>query len=226
MTETQDEKELILGNKQLISLFFVVVALCGVCFATGYIIGHNSKPVTAEAPQTQAAPVAQDAAPARETPAAGDATAAPNPAAAQDSAAPQPADPSVPADQTAVAGPASDEGPKQSAATEAAAPQPTASQPAILQSAKDSAESVRASAPAAPSPSGSGSYLQVGAVSKIDAENLVKTLREQNLPALMAESPKKGLFRVLVGPYRQTADIAEAKSRLKTLGFDNAFVQK
>jgi cell division septation protein DedD len=78
----------------------------------------------------------------------------------------------------------------------------------------------------APQPGSGGSYLQVGAVSKVDAENLVRTLKEEKLPALMVESPRKGLYRVLVGPYRQTPDLAEAKSRLKTLGFDNAFVQK
>src|SRR5579862_906811 len=42
MTQTGNEKELVLGNKQLISLFFVVVALCGVFFAMGYMIGRNS----------------------------------------------------------------------------------------------------------------------------------------------------------------------------------------
>ena len=36
------EKELILGNKQLISLFFIVVALCGVFFAMGYMVRGNS----------------------------------------------------------------------------------------------------------------------------------------------------------------------------------------
>jgi len=29
-----------------------------------------------------------------------------------------------------------------------------------------------------------------------------------------------------VGPYHQTAQVAEAKAKLKTLGFANAFVQK
>src|SRR5579884_400416 len=69
MTETQGEKELILGNKQLISLFFVVVALCGVCFAMGYMIGRNSsKPaVAADAPQLQPTPArSQDPEPPRE----------------------------------------------------------------------------------------------------------------------------------------------------------------
>ena len=61
MTQTDGEKELVLGNKQLISLFFVVVALCGVFFALGYMIGRNtSKPLTANlennAPVAAAAP--------------------------------------------------------------------------------------------------------------------------------------------------------------------------
>src|SRR5580704_14634457 len=76
MTQTDGEKEIVLGNKQLISLFFVVVALCGVFFAMGYMIGRNtSKPATASAEgsapsatSAQAAPpAAQDSEPPRET---------------------------------------------------------------------------------------------------------------------------------------------------------------
>ena len=42
MSQSGGEKELIIGNKQLISLFFVVVALCGVFFAMGYMVRGNS----------------------------------------------------------------------------------------------------------------------------------------------------------------------------------------
>ncbi len=42
MSQNGGEKELILGNKQLISLFFIVVALCGVFFAMGYMVRGNS----------------------------------------------------------------------------------------------------------------------------------------------------------------------------------------
>lgn len=212
MTESQGEKELILGNKQLISLFFVVVALCGVCFAMGYIIGRNSSKPAVAAENPAAAP-GQTAEPPRET--AETPAQQPSPSAAPDNPAVQP-DASSPAQpQTSV----------------------IAEQP-VTQPGRDIAEPRRAKAPEpAPTPvkaapaatasmSGGGSYLQVGAVSKPDAENLVRTLREQKLPALMSESPRKGLFRVLVGPYRQVTDVAEAKSRLKTLGFDNAFVQR
>jgi len=222
MTETQGEKELILGNKQLISLFFVVVALCGVCFAMGYIIGRNSsKPaVAADAPQPQAAAPAQsqDPEPPRETsPASSGADAGSPSSAAQDPA------------QASSSSPASS-GPAETSAAASGAP---ASDPVMTRSGRVVAEQVRVSraetatmAPVSAPQAGAGSYLQVGAVSRVDAENLVRTLKEEKLPALMVESPKKGLYRVLVGPYRQTSDLAEAKSRLKSLGFDNAFVQR
>jgi cell division septation protein DedD len=38
------EFELILGNKQLLSVFFIVVILLGVFFTMGYIVGRNSGP--------------------------------------------------------------------------------------------------------------------------------------------------------------------------------------
>src|SRR5579863_9140408 len=72
MTQADGEKELVLGNKQLISLFFVVVALCGVFFAMGYMIGRNtSKPATANLESNaQAAAVAAPApVPSGESPA-------------------------------------------------------------------------------------------------------------------------------------------------------------
>lgn len=184
---TQDgEKELVLGNKQLISLFFVGVALCGVFFALGYMIGHNSKPpatANLEAATTgsiaAAAPQTQESEPPRET------------------AASEPPTPSVAETQ-----PAADEAPV--TRTQAALDKPDT--------------------PAVPQPG--ATYLQVTALRRGDADSLVKTLREQNFPALVADSSKPDLVRVLVGPYHQTADVADAKSRLKALGFANAFVQK
>src|SRR6266852_5596253 len=40
------EFELILGNRQLLSVFFIVVVLLGVFFTMGYIVGRSSAPVT------------------------------------------------------------------------------------------------------------------------------------------------------------------------------------
>jgi len=194
MTQADGEKEMVLGNKQLISLFFVVVALCGVFFAMGYMIGRKtSAPVTANldanAPAVVASPSPvprpQESEPPRET--AGEEPPAPSPAPAD-------SQPSAPA-------------PTVSTQTQAAHDTPAAS-------------------PAAPPDTAGATWLQVTALRRADADNLVKTLKEQNFPAVLADSSKPDLFRVLVGPYHQTADVADAKARLKSLGFANAFVQK
>ena len=49
MPKNEDgEFELILGNRQLLSVFFIVVILLGVFFTMGYIVGRNSGTTTAE----------------------------------------------------------------------------------------------------------------------------------------------------------------------------------
>jgi cell division septation protein DedD len=192
----EGEKELVLGNKQLISLFFVVVALCGVFFAMGYMMGRPSgKQVTtipegspAAAPLA-AAPSTQEPEPPRET-APVDRVPADNPPAQADSLPPEQAPATT---QT-------------QAAKDVAVPNTPVSAPSL--------------------PENGATYLQVTALRRSDADNLVKTLKEQNFPALLAESSKPELFRVMVGPYHQTADVADAKARLKALGFANAFVQR
>ena len=55
---------------------------------------------------------------------------------------------------------------------------------------------------------------------------MVRTLREQHLPASIAPSSKENSYRILVGPYFQTADVADAKAKLKTLGFSDTIVRK
>jgi cell division septation protein DedD len=201
MTQTDGEKELVLGNKQLISLFFVAVALCGVFFAMGYMIGRNTSksavanlegttPAAVASPEPQSPlPQSQDREPPRET---------------------APTDETAPPDKTPTAGAG-----------------PAASQPAPVQSGAPVASTQTQAAHDTPAePEAGATYLQVTALRRADADNLVKTLREQNFPALLADSSKPDLFRVLVGPYHQTADVADAKARLKSLGFANAFVQK
>ena len=200
MTQADGEKELVLGNRQLISLFFVVVALCGVFFAMGYLIGRNStKGIVASA-------------------ASGEEGSAANAAPASAPAAPAPTDaaPSsrIPAAADNAGGPEA-----QPAGIQTQPAQDTAGQPAA-------APATTASAGAVVAPEAGATYLQVAAQHRADADNLVRTLREQNLPAVVAASSKEDLFRVLVGPYHQTAQVAEAKDKLKALGFANAFVQK
>src|SRR2546425_2364021 len=46
MNKTDGEFELVLGNRQLLSAFFIVVILFGVFFTMGYIVGRNSSPAS------------------------------------------------------------------------------------------------------------------------------------------------------------------------------------
>ncbi|HEY2845984.1 MAG TPA: hypothetical protein VGJ09_20145 [Bryobacteraceae bacterium] len=88
------EFELILGNRQLMSVFFIVVILLGVFFAMGYIVGRNSPPVTGPDVATrrpESKPLIDTSEPPRESPAP---ATAPKETAAQQgpatAAAPQP----------------------------------------------------------------------------------------------------------------------------------------
>ena len=66
------EFELILGNRQLMSVFFIVVILLGVFFAMGYIVGRNSSPVTGPEIATrrpESKPLVETPPPPRESPA-------------------------------------------------------------------------------------------------------------------------------------------------------------
>jgi cell division septation protein DedD len=207
MAQAENEKELILGNKQLISLFFLVVAMCGAFFAFGYMIGRNA---------TKTATVTGSEAGAAQ--ASGSAGGTTQGAAAET----QPGDQGTPAIEAQA--PVTETQPAQDTP---AASAPLASTPPPPAAAVSAPAAGRSPAPVSVAQIDSGgTYLQVTALRKADADNLVKTLREQNLPALTAESSKADLIRVLVGPYHQTAQVAEAKAKLKTLGFANAFVQK
>jgi hypothetical protein len=57
----EGEFEPVLGNRQLISVFVIVVALLGVFFSMGYIVGRNSSPANGAAEAARADKSASDA---------------------------------------------------------------------------------------------------------------------------------------------------------------------
>ncbi len=188
MSQSDGEKELVLGNRQLLSFFFVVVALCGVFFAIGYIIGRNSARVV----------VAEDGAP---SPVA-EGQRSPLPAASTETAPPIPSTEPL-STQTK---------PALETSAPAAAPEPAP---------VNSSRIVPVTVPEKGVP-----YLQVTALARPDAEAVVRTLKEQGFPAILTESSKEGVFRVLVGPYRETAKLSVGKDRLRALGFANTIVHR
>ena len=79
MPKNEDgEFELILGNRQLLSVFFIVVVLFGVFFTMGYIVGRNNPPPLAAADSAvkESKPLVVDS-PVRETSAPEQTKAAP-----------------------------------------------------------------------------------------------------------------------------------------------------
>jgi cell division protein FtsN len=200
MSQAGGEKELILGNKQLISLFFVVIALCGVFFAMGYMVRGNAlKGSVSTSTDVNTAAAASTELPKRQQP------------EAPQSADPTPADPSP-------------------ASTGTANPAPTETRPALdtppPAPASESSLPKPEEKPAPASEGGSSFVVQVAALARADAESTARTLREQKLPATVAPSSREGLYRVLVGPYHTTTDVANIKARLKGLGFGETIVQK
>jgi len=184
------EFELILGNRQLMSVFFIVVILLGVFFAMGYIVGRNAAPVGApEVASHRPDPKPVDAdtpSPARET----------TKAAPVD--VPKEAD-SQPKETASQQGPA----------TKPAPPPEPPPAPAPVKTASREATSGE--------PQSGKTYLQISAVDRDKAEIYVERLRKQNFSAIMAEIPEKpGVFRVLVGP---VSDVAKTRADLQNASF-------
>ena len=191
------EFELILGNRQLMSVFFIVVILLGVFFAMGYIVGRNSSPVGAP----EVASHRSDTKPAddghifvhakRETDTATTLRRRTYPRT-------------------------TDSQPK-----ETASQQGPATKPAPPPEPAPARTPVKAPARAATSdqPESGRTYLQLSAIDHDKAEIMVELLRKKKFSAIAAEIPEKpGVFRVLVGPISE-ADINKTRAALQDASF-------
>ena len=202
------EFELVVGNRQLLSGFFIVVLLFAVAFAMGYVVGQNTQ---------RPAKLASDG--------GGASTAAGN--AATPDSRPQPASPLTPA-AAASTPPAPDAAAGQQSPSEAAAgaaaPQPT-TQP-TTQPAQASRPATGEKPAAAPATSGvvvatelpPGSFWQAIAVKPEVAEAIRQTLKDKGFPVSLTPGTSN-LTRVLVGPYSDTSAYGRAKTELENAGF-------
>jgi cell division protein FtsN len=196
------EFELVVGNRQLLSIIFIVMVLFGVVFTMGYFVGRNSapeNPVVAAAPPPEANTAAGRPTPSEmpapqqpaqtETLDPGQARITP---AGTGSAVPQAAAPAVPGAEPSAAAPVEQAPPRP-------APQPE---------------------PAAGGQPGPGQvFLQVAAVKRPEAELIVIVLKKKGFSALIAPVPNDILFRVLVGPLQDSAALGKAKTDLEVAGF-------
>jgi hypothetical protein len=215
----EGEFELILGNRQLLSVFFLVVLLLGLCFVGGYVLGRSAAPV-----------LTATAVPPQQEPAKTVAVSAPQPAPAVQEEAPAPVPvqtaPQAPPEPEQVAPKAEPVKPKAEpvkpkaepvkAKAEAPKPEPPKAEAPKPQPAKPAAAKL---VPPTGGPIPGRIYLQLSATDKDKADTMVDLLRSRSLPGMAAPIPDKpGLFRVLVGPMAESG-VQDMRTKLKSAGF-------
>lgn len=175
--------ELTLGNRQLLSVFFIVVILLGVFFTMGYIVGKNSAPLVAEVASTRGSGKSivvespSGGAPAVTVPVIESPGSKSEPIHTEPAREPK-REPEVKAEK------------KAEKKVEAKAE--TKAEKATEKKAEKKAETKAAAGQ---------SYLQLAATGKREADVMIEVLKSKGFPAIAAEIPEKqGTFRVLVGP--------------------------
>lgn len=200
----EGEFELVLGNRQLLSVFFIVVVLLGVFFVMGYILGKNANPSSvvdvASARKTDLPVAAEPLVVDRtgEKPSATPPVVKESPAPVDNTPAPT-REPVKEPVREAVREPVKE------VAKET--PKPTPPPPPARTEAT----------PSAP-PTKGALYLQVAAVGKPEGEVVSKVLRAKGYKVTIAEVGDGKTHRVLVGPMEQS-EMGKIRGELTTLGF-------
>ncbi|HYZ83057.1 MAG TPA: SPOR domain-containing protein [Bryobacteraceae bacterium] len=194
----EGEFELILGNKQLLSVFFIVVILLGVFFTMGYVVGRNSVPMDAQNR-------------------GGDSVSA-----SARTEAPRPSGPPVVVDPPAKTGELTTAQAPEATPTTSKAPEGVATSPAPTRS--EPAKNASPGEVVTPQPG--EMYVQVLALAKPEAEVLVDVLSKKGFRAVVAPGPNDRLFRVLVGPAADQNELAKLRNEVEAAGFKGAFPKK
>ena len=208
MSKTEGEYELVLGNRQLLSAFFIIVILFGVFFTMGYVVGRNSAP--AAAASLAPVPVAGSQRPDAASSSQGQSAPTPSAPAESPGSTPEtkPAKPE-PAETKPAAPPAGRQAPRKiETRVEVSTPPP-----------REGARPASASGAEAVNPGPGNMYLQVAAAAQPQAGVVVDTLKQKGFPALLAQGPNATLFRVMVGPFADASTLGKAKSDLENAGF-------
>jgi cell division septation protein DedD len=207
----EGEFELVLGNRQLISVFLIVVILLGVFFSMGYIFGRNSATGGTEVAKNGGARTTEP--PADAPPASSTAPSPPQASAPPaETKAPPPERVTTHAEQPAAEAPPPPKPTPLSPAKEKKSPAPP-----------PPARSERAPVTGEPP---SGDYWQVVATARPDAEIVAEALTKKGLHAIVAPAPRDGIFRVLVGPLPDSSTQAQTRTQLEAAGFKNPIVRK
>jgi outer membrane biosynthesis protein TonB len=200
MPKNEDgEFEIVLGNKLILSVFFLVIILLSVFFVMGYILGQNSgkpeiaKHVDGGAPSASTqSPMPGAKSP---TPTVVDSVTKPDEPPARSTPAPMAKTVEIP------------ERPKPKETPKPIEVQ-AVSQQSVIQ------------------PVAGEFYVQVLALAKPEAEVLAEVLAKKGFKAFVSPGPNDRIFRVLVGPQKDAADSARVRGDVVQAGFSQAFVKK
>ncbi|MGC4052194.1 MAG: SPOR domain-containing protein [Paludibaculum sp.] len=210
------EFELILGNKQLLSVLFIVIVLLGVFFTMGFLAGRSTGAGTTVAQNKQAdkPPLSVDAPnPQKDTiPTATEPDTAEKPVEKQAEPPVERTPEPVPQKQVEPPpAPKKETLKKESARKEAPKPEPVrAAQGGYTQT-----------------PPG-GTYLQAAATRRAEAESMLGAIvGKTGLRGYVTPSPKSSeLFRVIIGPLGSNESVANARVKLIELGVKSPYVVK
>jgi hypothetical protein len=210
----EGEFELILGNRQLISVFVIVVALLGVFFSMGYIVGRNSS--LAGAPEVARTDKANSDTHAAQS-------APDSPSSSDSSDAPPTSTGLSPDDSGSPAPPPSSTHPEKPSAAPSATERAQEAKPKPFPAREATPPPERAPVTGQVAV---GQYWQVVATSRPDAEIIAEALGKKGFHAVLAPAPKDGVFRVLVGPLGDAPAQAQTRTNLEAAGFKNPIMRK
>jgi len=189
------EFELILGNRQLLAVFFIVVVLLGVFFVMGYIVGRNTMPQMAGQPDP--AQIART-----------------NPIVVEPAGGGPPPVPTEP--KRTEPGPSKPPPPE---SKEPPKPAPTAIKTEPVKPPEPKPVVPARPAPSGGEPIGGATYLQVAATKKPEADLLVEVLGKKGFRAQTSPVPGQPLLRVLVGPVPNAESLGKMRADLESIGF-------
>ena len=200
-SSNNSETEILLGNKHLLGIFFVIAILLGIAFTGGYMVGRNSAEKSAEKGAATVSAGTPDAAATPATPSSLETHSVPPPSG-DAAGAPQKAD------------------------THAAETAPPEEAP--LGSPKRKTVPAAVESPSAGYlPQTGQTFLQVAAVGRNESDAIADVLNKKGFHAHSVAKPgSTTIYRVLIGPIRDTADLSSTRDQLRSNGFRDVIVQR
>jgi cell division septation protein DedD len=207
---SENETEILLGNKQLLGIFFVAAILLGVAFAGGYMVGRGAAKKTAGS-DTGASTAA--------TGTGGETHALPGDAGSTATTATPDAASSAETSASQSGSVGEDAGPPLGSPKSAKQNKPAAG--------TGTATATPRAAGGAFAPGAGQTFLQVAAVGRDEAEAIADVLLKKGFRAHAAPKPgNANVYRVLIGPIRDAADLSSMRESLRKTGFREVIVQR